>query len=383
MKTLFIKDLSLFFAERKTILLTFLLPLVLVAVFTLAFSGLRGDRQQAASLDAIRIGVVDDDQTIASQTIAHELGEEAALVVAVADSSAAFAALKKGKVFGVLHIKKGFMLSFAKEENLAWDFNYLAGSEFEVNMFKSFFNPMMESIGRKYRPQKEECALAATLSLPFNALGGGKTEEIQAYNDPWLIQPIIGIAIILLLFNTINIGGHLIDEYNNKTLDRLLLSPAGYFSFVLSKFAVAFLICGVQLSLVLAFASFVLGLQLFNLVVIGILVLACAFTCAAFCLFVASLSKTRNQLNSLSIGGILFLSAIGGSMMPRFIMPGFMQQMSQFSINYWAIESFYSALWRRADFFPTIWGNVVILLLIGGGLLLGSALLFRKRLSLL
>ena len=163
----------------------------------------------------------------------------------------------------------------------------------------------------------------------------------------------------------------------------MLLSPTSYFSFVFSKFLVAFGICALQLSLVLTFAAWVLGLQLFNLFIIAVLVLACAFTCATFCLLVASLSKTRNQLNSLSIGGILFLSAIGGSMMPRFIMPGFMQELSKFSINYWALESFYSALWRRVDFFPQICGQVLILLLIGGGLLFISILLFRKRLRLL
>lgn len=376
MKALFNKDIALFLGDKKTILLTFLLPIILVSIFTVAFSGLRSDKRKA-NINSIKIAVVDKDQSMASKAVLDGLQKESILSIHTIDSENAIKKLRKGKLMGVLHIDKGFMESFVNKDDLKWSFSYLAGSEFQINIFKSFFTPMLEKIGNKYSSNEASCD--NNLSLAFNSVGVNKA-KVQAYNDPWLIQPIIGIAIILLLFNSINIGGHFIDEYNNKTLNRLLVSPAQYSSFIMSKVVVCFLICSIQFTLILAFASTVLGLTLFNLPAIAVLVLVCSLACTSFCLLITSISKTRNQLNSLSIAVILFLSAIGGSMMPSFIMPAAMQKISQFSINYWAIESFFDVLWRRVGI-GSIINNIGILLLITAVLFAISSIVFRRRFS--
>jgi len=377
MKNLFKKDINLFFSDKKTIFLTFVLPVILVSIFTLAFSGLRTDKKGVQKIEAIKIAVVDQDVSMASQAVLSELKNESILSIATIDSTNAYSYLKKGKLMGVLHIKKGFMESYTSKEELKWSFSYLAGSEFQINVFKSFFTPMLKKIGNKYSNQPEDCG--NNFGLAFNSINVNKSKK-QAYNDPWLIQPIIGIAIILLLFNVINIGGNFIDEYNNKTLNRLLISPANYSSFIFSKSLLYFLVCSIQFALILLFASYFLGLRLFNIPAIVLLVIVGSLACTAFCLFITSISKTRNQLNSLSIAGILFLSAIGGSMMPSFIMPAAMQKLSQFSINYWVIESFFDVLWRRVGI-ESIINNVAILLLITAVLLAFSSIIFRRRFS--
>lgn len=380
MNTIFKKDLQLFFSDKKNVALTFLLPILLVSIFTLAFSGLRSDKK-AANLKAIKIGLVDEDHSIASKIIYKSLDKEESLLVNKLDSVVAFNKLKQGKLVGVLYIKEGFMNSYlSKDQELNWTFNYLAGADFQMNIFKSFFSPMMEKIGRKYANVKNDCDMNTDMKLSFNAIG---KEHIETSNDPWLIQPIIGIAIILLLFNTINIGGHFIDEYSDKTLNRLLISPTSYYSFIWSKFLIGVLINSIQLSLILVFANWFLGLKLFNIPILIVLILVCALVSASFLLLMTSLSKTRNQLNSLSIASILFLSAIGGSMMPTFIMPELMQKLSKFSINYWAIESFFDVLWRRVTFFNATYEKVLILLYISVSLLLISGIFFKRKRALL
>lgn len=383
MKTLFIKDFNLFFSDRKTIVLTFVVPIILVTVFSVAFSGLRSDNRKAAPMATIKMGILDDDKSVASQTIIGELEKADALKVFQADSTKLYEAVAKGKLIGVLHIHKGFLESYmGQSKQLAWEFNYQEGADFEVKMFRSVFEPMMAKIGQQYSPSTQECASAA-FTLPFKPKGPQPGTVVQAYNDPWLVQPVIGIAIILMLFNTINIGGHLIDEFSNKTLNRLLLSPTSYRAFVSSKFTLTFLVCVLQLAIILLYAKVVLGLYLFNLPVIALIVVLASFACAAFCLFMAGLCRTRNQLNGISIGTILFLSAMGGSMMPRFIMPEVMQQFSQFSINYWVLEAFYDVLWRRSDFFPLVFTDAAIIIAIGLVLLSLSAIVFRQRLKLI
>jgi len=40
------------------------------------------------------------------------------------------------------------------------------------------------------------------------------------------------------------------------------------------------------------------------------------------------------------------MSCIGGSMIPLFAMPLFMQKISVFSVNYWGVQGFYDIFWR-------------------------------------
>ena len=72
------------------------------------------------------------------------------------------------------------------------------------------------------------------------------------------------------------------------------------------------------------------------------------------------------------------MSAIGGSMIPLFIMPAIMKKIAMFSVNYWGIQGFYDIFWRDL---PTIevLPRVFVLLGIGIVMTLISLRLFRKN----
>jgi ABC-type multidrug transport system permease subunit len=74
------------------------------------------------------------------------------------------------------------------------------------------------------------------------------------------------------------------------------------------------------------------------------------------------------------------MSAIGGSMIPSFIMPAFMQKLSIFSVNYWGIQGFYDVYWRELMITdPTFLTRVVVLIGIGLLLNLIAVRLFRRN----
>ena len=73
------------------------------------------------------------------------------------------------------------------------------------------------------------------------------------------------------------------------------------------------------------------------------------------------------------------MSAVGGSMIPIYIMPAFMQHAAIISVNYWSIQGFYDIFWRKEGL-QAIAENVVVLGGIAIVVLSVSAYFFKKNL---
>jgi ABC-type multidrug transport system permease subunit len=72
------------------------------------------------------------------------------------------------------------------------------------------------------------------------------------------------------------------------------------------------------------------------------------------------------------------MSAVGGSMIPLFIMPPVLQKIALLSVNYWGIQGFYDLFWRSLPL-EAILPRILVLMGIGFIMTLTSILLFRKR----
>jgi ABC-2 type transport system permease protein len=78
-----------------------------------------------------------------------------------------------------------------------------------------------------------------------------------------------------------------------------------------------------------------------------IMTAATALAASTFGLLLAALSRSRMQLVALSNLLVLVMSALGGSMFPRFLMPEFMQKIGLITLNAWAIDGFQKVFWRE------------------------------------
>jgi ABC-2 type transport system permease protein len=63
-------------------------------------------------------------------------------------------------------------------------------------------------------------------------------------------------------------------------------------------------------------------------------------------LLVAALGKSEAQVNSLSVLLAVTLAALGGMMVPAFVMPGFMKTLSLFTPHAWALAGYHDAIIR-------------------------------------
>ncbi len=195
------------------------------------------------------------------------------------------------------------------------------------------------------------------------------------------------IGVMFLLFSTTGAAGSLLDEQEAGTLDRLLSSNLTMNHLLASEWTFYSLMGFMQLTLMFLWGRFVFGLDLFtaNHVAGGIIVaMVTAGAAAAFGMLLATLSRTRAQMNGISTIIILAMSAIGGSMIPRFFMPLSFQQMGKFTFNGWAIDGFLKVFWydNPADSVIhsvlKLWPEVLVLLLMTAAFMVVARLSARR-----
>jgi ABC-2 type transport system permease protein len=104
----------------------------------------------------------------------------------------------------------------------------------------------------------------------------------------------------------------------------------------------------IQVAIMFVWASLFFHLELFTASRLAGFIAMAVITAAAaagFGLVLATACKTRAQLGGTSSVVILTMSAVGGSMVPRFVMPKFMETLGLFTFNGWALDGFLKVFW--------------------------------------
>jgi ABC-2 type transport system permease protein len=158
-----------------------------------------------------------------------------------------------------------------------------------------------------------------------------------------------GIVVMFLLFTASAVAGTLLDEVDSGTLDRLLSSRLGMTGLLAGKWTYLTLLGVAQVVVMFVYAMLVFRLDLLHhLPGFFLMTVLLAGTSAAFGLFLASICRTRAQLGGFSLLLILAMSAVGGSMFPRFLMTPTMQKLGLATFNGWALDGFLKVFWRDA-----------------------------------
>ena len=86
-----------------------------------------------------------------------------------------------------------------------------------------------------------------------------------------------------------------------------------------------------------------------------------AAAAASLAILLATLCRSRTQLNGVALIVVLTMSALGGSMVPRYIMSEDMRQFGLITFNAWSLEGFEKIFWRDRPVFE-VWPQVLVLL---------------------
>jgi ABC-2 type transport system permease protein len=196
--------------------------------------------------------------------------------------------------------------------------------------------------------------------------------------DPMISFYAAAVGVMFLLFTASGAAGALLDEVESGTLDRVLSSHVTMTTLMLGKLGFNSLLAFSQLVLMFLWGWAVFRLDFWNhipgFVVMGI---CSAVAVASFGMLLASICRTRAQLGALSTIVILIMSAIGGSMFPRFLMPEAMQKAGLLTINGWAIDGFTKVFWRDEPV-SHLWPQVLVLAGIAVGLFVIARRMARR-----
>ena len=392
---LFKKDLILFFHDQRSVILTFLLPVILISLFAFAYGaiGVFDGRSEPVNLL-----VTDMDQTTSSKEIVNKIDSLEDMRIINSDSIKAKELVIKGKYPCALFIYKGFQDSLETGNATPIELVYDRSREMEIGILQqNLISTLMSSTSEIMIKKNIEKYLQELFPDDDNEIsndifgaviksGGNKqaikwTSIVGIKNDTrlGLIQAVAGTAILMLLFSVAGVGTSILEEKENGTINRLLYSPLKGSAILYGKMLFAFFISILQLTAMFLFAWLIFNMDLsVNVPALILMIIATAFAVSSLGIFLAAIARTRQQAQNLSTIIILIMSAIGGSMIPLFIMPSILQKIALLSVNYWGIQGFYDVFWRTLPL-ESILPKILILMGIGIILTLASIRLFKKR----
>jgi ABC-2 type transport system permease protein len=159
-------------------------------------------------------------------------------------------------------------------------------------------------------------------------------------------QNVPGYTIFGVFFIVLTLASSFLQEKKDGTFQRILAAPLTKTALLIGKLLPYYLVNLVQIGLMFCIGIILFGMTIGNLPALVIVSLALAATANGLGLLVAALGKTEAQVNGLSVLLAITLSALGGMMVPTFIMPNLMKTLSLFTPHAWALTGYHDIIIR-------------------------------------
>lgn len=172
-----------------------------------------------------------------------------------------------------------------------------------------------------------------------------------------------GLMIMFLLFGAIQGSRLIVDEREKRTLSRIMYAIPSKFHLIVGKLLGLFLLCLTQVVILIVATSILFNVSWGNIVPLILVTCCTVFTAASLGIAIASIAKTAKAADSIGSIVVWLFSVIGGGMIPIFIMPNILKQLSKITLNNWATSAYIDLMMGSS--ISHILPNCLILLVMG------------------
>ena len=350
---------------RVALLLDFAVPIAFFTIFAFIFGGQVG----LGKSPRVNVALVDEDGTDLSRKLLEALagqdtlrvyspeGGEGGATVFAEVGPARELVLKGGLPLAVV-VPRGWAASFLGTGEEAADVQVLADSSDPVAT--QVVSALIRQVAGQIRAEQARQQIASVLgpsAAPFAVSAaarftrpvGVEVVEILAAGkaSPVVSMYAAGIAVMFLLFGAVGGAGSLLEEEESQTLERLMCSSLGMTRLLAGKWLLLTIVGVVQVTVMFAWAQLAFGVDLLgHLPGFAVMTVVTAGAASSLALALAAACRTRAQLNAVAIILILTMSALGGSMVPRYVMSGTMREIGRLTFNAWALDGYTKVFWR-------------------------------------
>jgi ABC-2 type transport system permease protein len=402
------KDVRVFLSDRRAVILSFIAPLALAAIF----ASIGGGGGQPRS--KIPLLVVDDDQSKLSREMVEGLSADKNLAVTEVNLTDARRKVATGDVGVAVAIPKGFGASAGKGFFLPADdrkpeLTFLVDPTHaaESGMVRGLLTQQaMQTVSRdafsgpgglvalddaQKRLDEEgniPDALRDSLRLMFRDIRRVRDQAAEAeqaddpgdrksagdransgpgysFATPFTVREELvaargqadqgiaaahafaGMAVQFILFASVEGGVGLLYERQKGLWRRLRAAPVTRWVLLGSKAVSQALI-----ALLITVVMFAFGVGLFHVRFSGSLAgfvlvsIAYALTASTFGLLIAALGKTPQAARGISVMAVLLMVLLGGAWIPMFLFPDWLQEATLLIPTRWAVDGLEGATWR-------------------------------------
>ncbi|MDR2015218.1 MAG: ABC transporter permease [Azoarcus sp.] len=357
--------------DRHGLAALFIMPAIFILIMSLALADSLSVQREAS----LAYAVLDLDGTPVSHALDARLGNLDLLNKTASPSSEADARhqVRDGEVAFVIIIPRGFALQMGANQppelRLLIDpaVPGMVRSGFrqhaEAAVTRVWLTHALERLGQNMMlPDMERIA-----SPEITVESVGKQEIAVAVPPSSVQQNVPAWLIFSMFFVVVPISTVFIGERQHGTLQRLRAQRVSFGLVLTGKFIPFVLVNQIQAAVMVAIGRWLVpfcggeALSLPDnapaLAALMMLSLAVSVAAVGWALFIASIARSSEQATILGGIGNILMGAIGGIMVPRFVMPAAMQAWTSISPMGWALEGFHEIMLRQGsitDVLPTI-----------------------------
>lgn len=178
-------------------------------------------------------------------------------------------------------------------------------------------------------------------------------------------QNVPAYTVFGVFFIVLPLAAGFMREKHEGTFQRILAAPISRATLLVGKLLPYYLLNLLQIGLM-----FTVGVVLFHIRIVQLPALILVSLALAACanglgLMVAALGRTEAQIGALGVFFAVVLSALGGMMVPTFVMPEVMETLSRFTPHAWALSGYHDVMLRGLGPADVVKETVVLLAFAG------------------